>query len=390
MSSEFWDRAARIDPMWAVLSDPAKRGRQWRTSEFFATGRREISLLLFQLSQLGHAPRFGDALDFGCGLGRLSQALAASFERVVGVDISGNMIRLAARLNRFPARVSYLLNDRPDLTRVDSASFDFVYSDIVLQHVPPDEARVYIAEFARVLRPGGIVVFQLPAEWRPPAARAAGPAAMPDEVYAAEMAARSRDPIALSPGAAADVVVQVTNASSAEWNQSVSGPIRVGNHWLSEDRTMLIQDDGRAALPERLAAGGTATLVVTVTAPREPGRYLCEFDLVHEGITWFADRGSKSMCLPVVVGSSAGASKGPHRETTVSPELEIEYPELDDQLTPPEAEVEVGEFPMHGIPAAEILALLEACGAECFHMEPDERGGPEWAGYRYFARRTPG
>jgi SAM-dependent methyltransferase len=388
MSSEFWDRAAHIDPMWAVLSDPAKRGRRWRTNEFFATGRREISLLLFQLSQLGHPPGRRAALDFGCGLGRLSQALARTFDRVVGVDISANMVRLAGVLNRFPERVTYVVNDRADLSRFESASFDLVYSDIVLQHVPPDEARIYIAEFVRVARPDGIVVFQLPAEWRPPGERAAAPTAMADACYRAAITPASMG-LTLEPGASFDVVLQIANASSTDWDQRVSGSIRIGNHWLAADGTMLIQDDGRTPLPECLAAGSAASLVVTVTAPRETGRYFCELDLVHEGITWFADRGSESVRVPVIVGSSRdGTPTRPDGED--ARDLDVEYPELHDVRTPFGAELEIGEFPMHGTPSAEVLALLESCGAHCFHMEPDERGGPEWRGYRYFACRETG
>ena len=40
------------------------------------------------------------ALDFGCGAGRLSRALAAHFEHVVGVDVSASMIETARALNR--------------------------------------------------------------------------------------------------------------------------------------------------------------------------------------------------------------------------------------------------------------------------------------------------
>ena len=51
----------------------------------------------------------------------------------------------------------------PDLTVFSDASFDLVASDIVLQHLP-DRATVegYLAEFVRVLKPGGLLVFQLP------------------------------------------------------------------------------------------------------------------------------------------------------------------------------------------------------------------------------------
>lgn len=40
------------------------------------------------------------ALDFGCGVGRLTQALAAHFDEVTGVDISPSMIKLAKKYSR--------------------------------------------------------------------------------------------------------------------------------------------------------------------------------------------------------------------------------------------------------------------------------------------------
>jgi len=382
MSSQFWDRAASIDPMWAVLSDPAKRGRQWRTNEFFATGRREVSLLLYQLSHLSHSPRTGSALDFGCGLGRLTQALAATFEWVVGVDVSANMVSLANRLNQFGPRVTYLLNDRPDLSRIQSASFDLVYSDIVLQHIPSDQSRVYVAEFVRVLRPGGIAVFQLPSELIARADRQPGPTAMTDSAYRATIACADGAFLSLEPGARADLVVHVTNTSECAWDQGASGAIRLGNHWLSAEGTMLIQDDGRAQIPAKVASGQGATVGLSVTAPRDHGRYLCELDLVHEGVTWFGDRGSRSLRLPVVVGSGTGGTA-----RTVGPSSDPVYPEIDDVLDSASATHDMGEFPMYGIPSGEVLALLQSAGADCFFMEPDERGGPEWTGYRYFVKK---
>ena len=44
-SRAYWDRHARNDPMWAVLSDPAKKGRKWDLQEFMRNGEREIALL---------------------------------------------------------------------------------------------------------------------------------------------------------------------------------------------------------------------------------------------------------------------------------------------------------------------------------------------------------
>ncbi len=60
----------------------------------------------------------------------------------------------------------FLLNDSSDLSLLRPGGFDLIYSSIVLQHIPEKYARAYIAEFIRVLRPGGIAVFQLPSKLR--------------------------------------------------------------------------------------------------------------------------------------------------------------------------------------------------------------------------------
>ena len=78
------------------------------------------------------------------------------------------MIELANRYDRHPRTCHYYLNDRSDLERFDDESFDFIYSNIVLQHMQPKDQRRYLAELVRVLAPGGIFVFQLPSAPLPP------------------------------------------------------------------------------------------------------------------------------------------------------------------------------------------------------------------------------
>ncbi len=157
-----WDGFGKDDPLWRILSLPDKKGGKWTLDEFFETGRKEIDELLDYLKKVGLNPARGTALDFGCGVGRLTQGLARHFDRVKGVDISPSMIDLARQYNRFGDHVEYFVNARSDLRLFPDRSFDLIYSSITLQHVPPQFSRQYIADFVRVLRPGGAIVFQLP------------------------------------------------------------------------------------------------------------------------------------------------------------------------------------------------------------------------------------
>lgn len=154
--------------MWAICSTPGRAGT-WSVEEFFRTGEQEIAGVLAALERLDLMPDRGRALDFGCGLGRLSRALASQFSEVVGVDISKEMIVNATRLNADHGDCRFVLNEHADLRSLPDDSFDLVLSLITLQHVSDRRAiRSYIREFARVAAPGGLIVFQLPARmpWR--------------------------------------------------------------------------------------------------------------------------------------------------------------------------------------------------------------------------------
>jgi ubiquinone/menaquinone biosynthesis C-methylase UbiE len=157
-----WNRLGSSDPMWAILTDRGKRNGGWDRAEFFATGRDLIEEVLRDVAALNVSFQRGRALDFGCGIGRLTQALAQHFQTIVGIDIAPSLIRQANEYNRVPDRCRYVLNSRDDLSVFGDREFDFVFSTIVLQHMHPRYAERYIAEFLRVLRPGGVAIFQIP------------------------------------------------------------------------------------------------------------------------------------------------------------------------------------------------------------------------------------
>jgi len=161
-----WDALGGVDPLWAILSEADKKGRRWDAAEFFATGVREIEALMNDLRSLGRPLDHRAALDFGCGVGRLTQPLTRHFDQVVGVDLSHEMVRLAQAHNRAPDRCRYVVNAAADLAMFPTGSFDLVLSYLTLQHMPPRYSTRYLREFVRVARTGGIICVQLPA--RPP------------------------------------------------------------------------------------------------------------------------------------------------------------------------------------------------------------------------------
>jgi len=149
--------------LWAIASSASHRYGGWKLEEFFETGRAEVDATIARLRELAVPAHFATVLDFGCGVGRATRALAAHFEAATGVDISETMVARARELNAGLPNVTFQVNARDDLGALGDRRFDLVYTRIVLQHVASRElARSYVEEFMRVLEPGGVAVFGLP------------------------------------------------------------------------------------------------------------------------------------------------------------------------------------------------------------------------------------
>lgn len=103
----------------------------------------------------------------------------------------------------------------------------------------------------------------------------------------------------------ASVNVSVRNDSGQSWapRERGGGPYQVslGNHWLDENGKTVANDDGRAALLKKLDPGDSVTMNLVVNAPRNPGNYILELDMLQEGVSWFGLEGSATVRLPVRV-----------------------------------------------------------------------------------------
>lgn len=157
-----WESLGSSDPYWAVLTRPGMKGGKWDKEEFFQTGDQEIQRAEKKMSSLGIQLKRGTALDYGCGVGRLSRALASRFENVIGMDISETMLKEARTVNASFPNLSFIGNNGRELTDIKDGTIDFIYSNIVLQHSPQENQRLIINEFCRVLSQGGVVAFQTP------------------------------------------------------------------------------------------------------------------------------------------------------------------------------------------------------------------------------------
>jgi SAM-dependent methyltransferase len=160
---EDWEDLAITDALWAILSNPEKKFGRWSVDDFFASGASEIRRIMERAVSLGYPVEHKTALDFGCGVGRLTRALNAYFERCYGVDISEQMVSRARDLNAEYAGCTFVVNTTDLLSGSANSSVDLVYSNLVLQHLPSRRIiESYIGEFARILKPGGLLIFQLP------------------------------------------------------------------------------------------------------------------------------------------------------------------------------------------------------------------------------------
>jgi hypothetical protein len=137
-----------------------------------------------------------------------------------------------------------------------------------------------------------------------------GPTALPDNGFKAVISVVD-PPARLRTGQKQNIQVKVKNVSDVLWyargaavNTSSSNKfyIAVGNRWFGDDGGKLVTDmDGRHGLDRDLKPGEETEVPLVITAPKDPGDYILDLDLVQEQVAWFHDKGSQTMRVKIRV-----------------------------------------------------------------------------------------
>lgn len=147
-----WQQIGELHPFWGVLTAPEFRNEALtpqNVESFYASGVEHVNWLAEIVERhFGQPLKAMKALDFGCGVGRLTHAMTALAESVTGLDISPGM--LAKARERTAAKVHFL-------SALTDEQFDWLHSFIVFQHIPPARGMVILEDLLRRLTPGGLV-----------------------------------------------------------------------------------------------------------------------------------------------------------------------------------------------------------------------------------------
>jgi len=270
-----WTEFGKTDPMYWVISRPSKKGNKWTPEEFFEHGRVEVDTMLTRL-KTDNDINLGTCLDFGCGPGRLTQSLANYFRQCHGVDISPSMVKLGNKLNKHGNRCQYHVNQKNDLTLFPDNTFDFIYTTIVLQHMRTKFQKNYIQEFLRVLKPNGLLVFDLPSsfkvkgekDWERPGKSI--DLNLDFEINVDKNQIKSRE------------TFQIQIKLRSEETAKTFEPYQLVANWLDDEYNLI--DYEHATAPIQNDADGIIKLIIK--APRYKGNYLLGLYIGHPNSNW--------------------------------------------------------------------------------------------------------
>ena len=160
-----WNERARQNAFFYIAS----WRQDWDERSFFESGELDYQTLVAPvLSRLSFSAGDSSMAELGCGAGRMTRAFACRFHSIIALDISEEMQSRAKKYLADFSNIRWVLTDGTSLASVESSTLDFVFSYIVLQHYPSTNLVAQsIHEMLRILRPGGVFLFQFNGSQKP-------------------------------------------------------------------------------------------------------------------------------------------------------------------------------------------------------------------------------
>jgi 2-polyprenyl-3-methyl-5-hydroxy-6-metoxy-1,4-benzoquinol methylase len=156
-----WGRRARENYRHYIVNSQT----EWSDEQFWLSG--ETTVTQYVLNDMGNIcqgrrPADMKVLDFGCGAGRVTRALAKAFGAVYGIDISGEMVGLARQALAAASNVHLYQSNGTNLDVLAGELFDFAFAFSVFHHIPTKTAvKDCIAEVGNHLHVGDLFKFEV-------------------------------------------------------------------------------------------------------------------------------------------------------------------------------------------------------------------------------------
>lgn len=134
----------------------------WESEEIFERSGESDARLFFEGEENKLLTEDAVLVNIGCGIGRMDRYLAPKVGRLIGTDVSGEMVALASKRLNDLKNVEFVEGDGWTLKPLQDDLADIVISCNTFQHVLPQVAASYFKDVFRVLKPGGSFLFHVP------------------------------------------------------------------------------------------------------------------------------------------------------------------------------------------------------------------------------------
>jgi 2-polyprenyl-3-methyl-5-hydroxy-6-metoxy-1,4-benzoquinol methylase len=158
-----WTKLGESEPYMSVLSTERflMENIEKNIDEFRNSGKIEVKRLVDLAEKNNLYINYGNCLEFGCGVGRMTAHLSPLFNKVVGLDISSGNLSVAKKYiaDLSLKNVEFKLLESLERS-IGEEKIDVFISFMVLQHNPPPLQKFFLEKILKNLNPGGIFYFQ--------------------------------------------------------------------------------------------------------------------------------------------------------------------------------------------------------------------------------------